>query len=89
MEIVMFPDEVIQLNKELATPYHPELVAILHKLPSNVSFQERLGHIAAYCDLVLDGMYSPDDIAGICDELANRLYLKRKAPEAQVIVPLH
>lgn len=89
MEIEMFPDEVIALNRELANGLHPQLAAIMHELPPQVSFQERIGHIAAYCDLILDGEYMPDEIAKICGELVKRLEKKREMPAAQVILQLH
>ena len=87
--IEMFPDEVMELNRELATPYHPPLAAIMHALPTDTSFAERIGHIAAYCDLILDGEYMPEDIAKICGELVKRLEKKRILPEAQTIVTIH
>lgn len=72
-----FPDEVIELNRELATDYHPELQKLMHGLDNNVTFAERLAHIAAYCELALDGNYMPDDIVGICKEVTKRLKRKR------------
>lgn len=84
--IQMWPDEVIRLNEELATGLHPRLEAIFQKLPPEIDFAERMGHIAAYCDLVLDGMYSPDDIAGICGTLVQRLEAKRERPESSKLI---
>ncbi len=89
LEIVMFPEEVIELNRELANGLHAPLQEIMHGLDSHVSFQERLGHIAAYCELVLDGQYMPDDIAGICGELVKRLKDKRVLPASQTIIQIH
>lgn len=84
--IQMWPDEVIRLNEELATGLHPKLEAIFTGLPPEIDFAERLGHIAAYCDLILDGMYSPDDIAGICGTLVKRLEAKRERPESSKLI---
>lgn len=89
MIIQQFPEEVIELNRELATDYHPGLKAILHTLEPGADFTERLGHIAAYCELVLDGMYSPDDIVGICAKLVDRLKERRVREKTQTIITLH
>lgn len=78
LEIQLWPEEVIALNKELSSGLHYKLEAIMHDLPEHITFAERIGHIAAYCELVLDGMYSADDIAGICGELCKRLEGKRE-----------
>jgi len=84
-----YPEEVIALNRELANGLHEPLRKILHDLPTDTSFAERIGHIAAYCDLILDGEYMPEDIAKICGELQKRLEKnKRIMPEAQKILPL-
>lgn len=89
-EIVLWPEEVIELNRELQhLDLHPELAKIMLNLDPASSFAERIGHIAAYCDLILDGQYMPDDIAKICGELSRRLVAKRVMPEAQVIIGLN
>jgi hypothetical protein len=89
-EIVLWPEEVIQLNMELShTDLHPQLAEIMHNLDPACTFAERLGHIAAYCDLMLDGEYMPEDIAKICGELCKRLEKKRVMPKAQVIIGLN
>ena len=88
-QIEQWPDEVIALNKELANGLHQSLAQILENVDPATSFAERIGHIAAYCDLILDGQYMPEDIANICGELCKRLEAKRVRPAAQVILPLN
>lgn len=88
-EIQLWPEEVIALNRELANGLHAPLQEIMENVDPATSFAERLGHIAAYCELALDGMYDENDIAKICGELARRLEAKRVMPAAQVIRPLN
>lgn len=89
-EIALWPEEVIELNRELSHyEWHPDLVEIMLNLDPASTFAERLGHIAAYCDLIVDGQYMPDDIAKICGELVRRLKEKRVMPAAQVIIGLN
>lgn len=84
-----WPEEVIELNKELGSGYHGPLADIMENLDPASTFAERIGHIAAYCDLVLDGQYMPEDIAKICGVLADRLYKKRVIEAPQVIQQIH
>ena len=80
MHIILWPEEIIELNRELATDLHPKLVALLHGLPESTAFQDRIAHIAAYCGLVVDGMYDPEQIAKLCALIIPRLQEKRERP---------
>jgi hypothetical protein len=71
---VMFPTALIELNREVA--YHPDLVEILSKQESP-DLEVRLAEIAAYCEIILDGFYTQDDISRIADECIRRLKSKR------------
>jgi hypothetical protein len=84
--ITLWPEEVIELNRELASGLHPQLEGILGSLPAFVDMPERIGHIAAYCELVLDGAYNPDELAKLCGILVERLKDKRTRPDGILIV---
>ena len=86
MEIQQWPEEVIELNRELASGLHFPLEEILNGLGESVSFAERIGHIAAYCDLILDGNYDSDQIIKICEELIKRLKAKRINPNKTIYI---
>jgi len=66
-----FPPVAIALNEEIQ--YHPQLMAVLN--PS-MSLEEKFGHIAAYCDVVVDDYYLEDDIEILCHLLLQRLKKK-------------
>jgi hypothetical protein len=74
--LVQFPPSVIALRQELE--FHPDLCKQLYSLgPSEQGFPEQLAVIATYCDVLLDGNYSLEDIANICAGLVVRLQKKR------------
>ena len=84
MNIQEFPEEVIALNKELATPYHPVLQKLMYALDPATSFAERLAHIAAYCGVIVDGMYDSDQIVNLCGILRDKLIAKRENPNQTI-----
>lgn len=85
IEIVMFPDEIIELNRELASGYHPELAKQL--IDGSVSWEERFATIAAYCDVAMDGMYSVETLCEVVEkELLPRLRRRRVNPNATIIL---
>jgi len=86
MEYEQWPPEVIELNKELASGLHFPLEEILNGLGEHVTFAERIGHIAAYCDLILDGSYDADQIVNICVMLRDRLEKKRINPNKTIYI---
>lgn len=51
---------------------HPDLIALLQKHPQN-EFEILLAEIAHYCEVVLDGDYTPDDLDRICSICTARL----------------
>lgn len=81
--IVMFPIERQTLNQEVT--HHPELQLRLNNHPAD-EFELKLAEIASYCDVVLDGTYTQQDLNNICKILANRLYSMRKAIEPHIEV---
>lgn len=69
-----FPDCYVELMRE--TKHHPELIAKMRKLDSQ-DFIELLQVIAAHCLIVVDGMYMPDELEGLCDLCFKKLRKKR------------
>ena len=66
-----FPQVAIELNKELQ--YHPLLQATM--TPS-MSLEEKIGHIAAYCNVVVDDYFLEEEIEKLMNLLLSRLKVK-------------
>jgi hypothetical protein len=74
MYIEMFPTERIELHREVGR--HPALVEILSEQPS-ATFEEKLAHIATYCNVLIDGDFTQREINQLCDILIRELQQKR------------
>ena len=68
-----FSDSRIALARELRN--HPELCKLLANHASD-EFEIKLAEIATYCEVILDGDYSPADLDGLCDLLIRKLKQK-------------
>jgi hypothetical protein len=83
-EYVLYPEEIIALNEELATGYHPKLE---EQLAGQDDFIERFATIATYCDVALDGMYSSDQMVAMVGAVfLDRLVRRRENPNRMIIV---
>ncbi len=72
--LVEHPMELIELNVEIS--HHPDLIRRLTELlilTPNAGFEEKLAEIAAYCNVLLDGMYDETDIKSIATLCTKRL----------------
>ena len=77
----MFPQEVIALQEELTK--HPELVKKLESaglLESDIS--SKLATIATHCGILVDGLYSVDEVVRLCG------ILERKLRESRTVIIL-
>lgn len=83
----LFPQEMIDLQKELATPYHPDLCNILAGYPAEET-DIKFAQIASYCGVMLDGIYTFEDKVKLAKILTEKLILLRKDPEASKIMLL-
>lgn len=83
----LFPLEMIDLNKELCSGYHPKLEAILGAYPANET-DIKFAQIASYCQVVLDGIYTFEDKMKLARILTEKLILLREDPEASKILLL-
>lgn len=63
-----FPEEAIALQKELHN--HPALILTLRE---DMSLNEKLGHIAEYCNVEVDGMFDDADLKELFTLLVHRL----------------
>ena len=63
VRIDMFPEEWIALNKELQN--HPVLIELIQKHLQS-EFEVILAEIATYCEVILDGVYTREDICNPC-----------------------
>lgn len=75
-----FPESFIALNQEVSN--HPELCRLLAKHPPQET-EIRMAEIATYCDIVLDGYYTPEDLEKLADILTKKL----KAKNSIIILP--
>lgn len=73
--IAMFPEEFIDLNRELE--YHPVLTDLMGNIPAN-EFELRIANVAAYCEIIVDGSYGPDDLINLAKICLQKLQDKRK-----------
>ncbi len=86
INVVFFPEELIALNKELSFPEHEVLAKILAQVPAD-EIEMRIGQIAAYCEIMLDGVYDHDGIMQIAKICTGRLQEKRG--KVQIPLPSH
>lgn len=73
-----FSDQRLELQKELAHQDHEELWHLISKHPPQ-EFELRLAEIASYCEVILDGYYSQEELDKICTILTDKLRKKRRA----------
>lgn len=68
--------------------YHPVLVAQLLELGSpNDNWEQWLAEIAAYCNVVLDGLYSEEDLEILYPQLTKRMVDTRLSYSSGIILP--
>lgn len=80
-----FPEEWIQLNRELCSGLHPKLEPILAAIAVEDT-DLKLAQIAAYCEVMLDDVYTFEERTELCEILRQKLVLKRENPNAPLII---
>lgn len=73
----MFPQPYIELQRELATGLHVELEQILAGVAAD-ELDMKLSHIAAYCGIILNDVYTLEDRIRLCELLLPKLIERRK-----------
>lgn len=88
MHIELFPEPVIELNKELASGLHPELEKKLAEIQGGEDmFIERFAIVLTHCGIAVDGLYTSDNIIDMIDHaVLPRLKERRVAPAVQEII---
>jgi hypothetical protein len=71
---VIFPQEMLALQQEILLN-HPQLTTELNAL-GNVTLQEKIAYIAAYCGLLLDGYFTDHDLLRLFELLIEKLKTK-------------
>ncbi len=79
--LVYFSDSRIALQEEV--PKHPDLMERLADQPVD-EFEIRLALIAGFCNILLDGHYTQEDIDGICEACVQEL-TKRRMPVIDIV----
>ena len=74
--LIYFPPEQLALLKEVKR--HPKLMYILRVDPVDYDYAHFLAQIAAYYHIVVDGVYSPEELAKLAGILTEKLQEKRK-----------
>ena len=69
-----FSPSRLLLQEEVAL--HPELAPHIAQFPAS-EFELRLAAVAAYCGVIVDGLYDPDEIDRFCEILVVKLQEKR------------
>lgn len=77
MSFEFFDPKIIELQRELARPEHKETVAKLMRVSDLRDFSDCIKHLATEVDIVLDGMYTPQDIIDLCPRIIDRLIKRR------------
>lgn len=75
--VLLIPASMIALQDELRC--HPKLMEQLKREGEVKTFEDGLAIIATYCDVVLDGVYTANEISRLAEVLLNRLRDKRGA----------
>lgn len=77
--INIWPEELIQLNRELI--HHPVLMNLLANHERNDKINEwevKLAEIAVYCEVLLDGEYNEEELVKLCGILYKKLIERRQ-----------
>lgn len=79
----IWPDVLIQLNRECLN--HPKLMEYL----GNHEADEReikMAEICLYCEVIVDGTYTPEDMEKLAEILLQKLIERRKDNRGLLIV---
>lgn len=74
MHLVYFEQELLDLQQEVHK--HPPLLKILEEQPDK-DIYIHLCEIAAYCNMLLAGDYTKDDVLELCKIMTKKLIEKR------------
>lgn len=66
-----FSPVYIALNEEIQK--HQHLIINLLQLPKDSPVEMKMAEIAAFCGIILDGVYTPEQVEELCEECLKRL----------------
>lgn len=81
--VQLFPENFLLLQKEVS--HHPRLIELLANHPAG-ELEIKLAEIATYCDVALNGTYTPDDLGKLAGILEKKLKDKRPADDPYISV---
>lgn len=76
-QIVMFPQPFLDLATEIKL-HHPKLQQLIANHPLD-ELELRMAEISTYCDVILDGTYTPEDMIRLAETLCRKLEKKRSS----------
>ena len=85
MVIQQWPEEVIALNKELASGLHPSLEKHLAQ-HSDEAIELRLARLAAWVGIEVDATFDPDQLTNFCELIRVRLIDRRERPDSVIVI---
>lgn len=81
-----FPESIIQLQQEIRN--HPPLLKQMSELPDDADLSDKVGLIAAYCGIVLDGYYDQDNIEELAEKMVFELRRARRELVEDILKPI-
>jgi len=82
----MFPPVFLALQEEIQK--HQALLVNLLQLPKDCGMEMKLGEVAAFCGIILDGDYNEKEIIELCEECVKRLKQARAELIADISAPI-
>jgi hypothetical protein len=80
-----FPREVLALQEEIT--HHPALMAQLLQLGPDVDVIDKLTEVTAFCGMVLDGVYTNEEVLRICELATEKLFKSREELIQDILLP--
>lgn len=81
LALEMFPQQIIDLHTEVRK--HPRLMQLLHD-QENKDVYIQLLEIATYCDILVVGDFTRDQILDLCVQMTKKLYSMRSS----ILIPI-
>lgn len=87
MHIALFPIELVALQAEICSGYHPALTEALAE-PDNINLdlEDKIGVVCTYCNIAIDGTFSAEGMLKLYDMIRNRLIELRVSPHGIITV---
>lgn len=83
MHIHLFSKELIALQEELATGYHPQLYPLL---ANQESLEDKVATICTHLGIVIDGAFTEKGMNKLYDMLTQKLKTVRENPNGIILL---